>query len=72
MVSATGLRMMGMGQGIDAKVRFVWSTNGKAGHVHVTRSPERVIDVPGLKGPVDLNAAIISRVPSCDLRYISW
>jgi len=57
---------------VETEVRFVWLTNGKAGHVHVTRSPERVSGVSGLKGPVDLNAAIISRVPSCDLRYISW
>jgi hypothetical protein len=32
--------MMGMGQGIDAKVRFVWSTNGKAGHVQTTVFPK--------------------------------
>jgi hypothetical protein len=67
-----GSARWGMGQEIDAEVRFVWLTNGKAGHVHVTRSPERVNDVSGLKGPVDLNAAIISCMPSCDLRHISW
>jgi len=34
------------------------------------RSPERVSEGLGLKGQVDLNVAIISRMPSCDLRHI--
>lgn len=70
--SAIGLREMGMGQEVNAEVRFAWSANGKAGHVREARSPERVNDDLGLKGLVDLNVAITSRMPSCDLRYTFW